>query len=191
MVRNACILVLSGLLLCFCSCKKDGSIQINAAPDSVKIKQTLIVGEWKLQKQTLVAYVNNTLTTDTTCLASSTVQSSATFNKDSTFTSTSNALITSGGLPSAISISIGGKYNFSKAAFNLAPTVSGLDFTVTGSFGTGTVTTLPTLTTITHTVTIIGISSTSLSFHTVDIYTETFDGTSTSYENIQNFYYSK
>lgn len=191
MVRNACILVLSGLFLCFCACKKEGNIQINPAPDSVKIKQTLIVGEWKLQKQTLVSYVDNILTTDTTCVASSTVQSKAKFNTDSTFTSTSNALISSGGLPSATSISIGGKYSFSKTAFNLTPTVSGLYFTVTGSFGTGTITTLPTLTTITHTVTIIGISSTSLSFHTVDIYTETFDGTSTTYENIQNFYYSK
>jgi hypothetical protein len=193
MVRNACILVLSGLFLCFCSCKKEGNIQINPAPDSVKIKQTLIVGEWKLQKQTLVSYVNNVLTVDTTCIASSTVQSTATFNKDSTFSSTSNALITNGGLPSAISVSVGGKYGFSKTSFNLAPTVAGLDFTLSGSFGTvtGPITTLPTLTIITHTVTIIGISNTSLSFHTVDIYTETFDGTSTTYENIQNFYYSK
>lgn len=185
--------MLSGLLFCFCSCKKDGNIQINAAPDSVKIKQTLIVGEWKLQKQTLVSYVNNALTVDTTCIASTTVQSSATFNKDSTFSSTSNALITNNGLPSAISISVGGKYNFSKTAFNLTPTVAGLDFAVSGSLGTitGPITSLPTITIITHIATIIGISSTSLSFHTVDIYTETFDGTSIAYKNIQNFYYSK
>lgn len=192
MVRNTFVLVLAGLLLCFCACKKNSSsIQINPAPDSLKIKQTLIVGQWKLQKQTLVSYINNVLVTDTTCVASDSVHSIAKFNNDSTFTSTSNALVTNGSLLSAISASVGGTYSFSKTTFNLTPTVTGLDFTVTGTLGSGIITSLPTLTTITHTVTIISISSTSLSFHTVDIYTETYDGTSTDHENIQNFYYTK
>ncbi|SDT45363.1 hypothetical protein SAMN05216490_3539 [Mucilaginibacter mallensis] len=191
MVRNTFVLVLAGLLLCFCACKKDSSIQVNPAPDSLKIKQTLIVGEWTLQKQTLVSYVNNVLITDTTCVASDSVHSIAKFNNDSTFKSTSNALVTSGSLPSAISASVGGTYSFSKTTFNLTPTVTGLDFSVTGTLSTGIITSLPTLTTITHTVTIISISSTSLAFHTVDIYTETYNGTSNAYEKIQNFYYSK
>jgi hypothetical protein len=189
MIRNNGFIFLSALLLCFCACKKSGSIEINPAPDSVKIKQTFIIGEWKLQKQTLLTYVNGLPQSDTTCVATDSTANFTKFNKDSTFTSVSSKNVVNVLSPSAISIS--GKYNISKSVFNLSPTVIGLDFSLNGGFTTGTITNSPLITPVYHAVNITRITATTLVLHTVDIYTETINGVSTAYKNIQNFYYTK
>jgi hypothetical protein len=191
MIRNTGFIFLSALLLCFCACKKSGSIEINPAPDSVKIKQTLIIGEWQLQKQTLLSYVNGLPQSDTTCVATDSTANFTKFNKDSTFTSVSSKNVVNVLSPSAISIGVGGKYSISKSVFNLSPSVIGLDFSLNGGFTTGTVTNSPLITLVYHAVNITRITATTLVLHTVDIYTETVNSVSTAYKNIQNFYYTK
>jgi hypothetical protein len=190
MIRNTYFSLLSALLLCLCACNKNSSVVVHAAPDSVKIKQTLIIGKWNLQKQQVVTNVNGVIQSDSIFSASDSVASYAQFNADTTFTSVSNKVVKTGSFPSAISATIGGNYSISKKAFALSPTMTGLDFTVNAIFTSGTPTS-PVMQIAYHSVSITNISANSLSLHTVDLYTLSTDNNTTAYKSIQDFYYTR
>lgn len=194
MNRNILIAVVATLILCFSACGKNNGPGNTNAPDSTKIKQTLIAGKWNMQKQTYVKYVNGTMQTDTTCLASDSLVSYVQFNADSgTFKSGSTQTIGVGNLSlngTIESITVGGLYSFTSTAFNLTPTVAGMYFANGVTLISG-VASLPIYALVSHTVKLDQLSTTHLSFFAEDVYQETANSVTTTYKVDQVFYYTK
>jgi len=194
MNRTILIAFAAVLILCFSACGKNNGSGNNNAPDSTKIKQTLIAGKWTMQKQTYVKYVNGIMQTDTTCIASDSLANYVQFNADSgTFKSGSIQTFGVGSLSLSAtveSITVGGLYSFTSTAFNLTPTVAGI-YLKNGVTLISGVASLPIYALVSHTVKLDQISTTHLSFFAEDVYQETINSVTATYKVDQVFYYTK
>jgi len=172
----------------FFSCKPDKN---SVAP--LQASQKMIVGTWTLQQERYSQYVDGQKQVDTTLNATEYNRAYVKFNGNGTFSSASiyaspNFGSLSGGLTSTAD-STSGTFTFTGSTFSLSEPIAGL---ATGSTLTAiNVTTAPVIKPVSHSVSIIQLTSQSLKVHTEYIYTYTVNNLSQTYKMDDDYYYTR
>lgn len=148
--------------------------------------QTLIVGKWTLQQQHAVLYIDNVKVIDTVYNASSYAYADVQFNSNGTFSTSSRYL------PTALSQNLGtvpntmngnGTFSISGNVLTMKPGVAGW---FTYPIGTSS---LPTNSSFTLQEN--QLTSSKLSLHTTSSFTFTNSGGSHTYNEADDYYYTK
>ncbi len=173
------------------SCSKGGKT-IGVAQSS----QQLIAGQWSLQQEKVVQYVNGKVQSDTSYNSSANNIARLQFNKDGTFHSIS--LYSTGPIGGNLSAagvttadSTAGVFSFAGTNFNVSAPIAGLGSS-SFAFGTLTNNTNPAVfSPVTNTIKVTELTANRLTLHTENIYILVSSGTSQTYKNECDYYFSR
>jgi hypothetical protein len=157
---------------------------------------SLIIGQWTLQQEKYVQYVDAVKTQDVILNASSNNIATVQFNKDGTFASASvysSDPTTSGlgSLPANVSAATTGTYGFADNLFHMSPYVTGLASGDAGFYGFITTSSIPAYSPVSNTVKINQLTASDLNMHIEVVYTLTSDNVVQTYKTVGDYYYSK
>lgn len=172
-------------------CQKAGT----TPPALDNSEQTMIIGKWNLQKQSVVVLVNNVKQTDTSYLASDNNAGYVNFKNDGTYSSVSVSRSDAGsgnlgsGASNITSVdSTSGTYHFVNAVFAMStPGVAGFGSSFYGTTATET----PVLNILSRSATITKLTTTDLALHVELVYTATTSTESKTYQTGSDYYYTK
>ena len=190
MRRSFTCVVLFYAAVMIISCSKGGKT-IGFSQSS----QQLIAGQWILQQQKVVQYVNSVARLDTTYNASQNNIAKIQFNKDGTFHSISlystgqyNGSLSASGVTTADSTA--GVFSFAGTNFNVSAPIAGLG---SGGFAFGTtITNNPAVfTPVSNTITVTQLTASRLSLHTENIYTLTSNQVTQTFRNVCDYYFTR
>ena len=188
MRRFYCFYLFIFVSLLFVACKPDKN---NLAP--LQASQKMIVGTWTLQQERYTQCVDGQKQVDTTLNATEYNRAYVKFNGNGSFSSAGvyaspNSGSLSGGLMNAAD-STSGTFTFTGSALSLSEPIAGL---ATGATLTAiSVSSAPVITPVSHSVSIIQLTSQSLKIHTEYIYTYTVNNLSQTYKMDDDYYYAR
>ena len=173
------------------SCSKGGKTL--GIPQS---SQQLIAGQWSLQQQKVVQYLNGVVQLDTTYNTSLNNVARIQFNKDGTFysisfysTGTNSNNLSPGAVTTADSTA--GVFSFAGTNFNVSAPIAGLGssgFPV----GLSTVTANPAVfTPVSNSITVTQLTASRLSLHTENIYTLSSNQVSQTFKYECDYYFTR
>lgn len=168
-------LLVSGLF----ACKKDSKRELAAK----------LMGNWTLQRQNAVQYIDGVKQADTVFLASGNSSANVDFNPDGHYTS--NSIFVNPGLGGGSNSSqINGTYTFDGSAFSVSAGVSGFSNFGFFAFSTTAQTTAPMVQYGAYTAHIDQLTANKLTLHTETNYTVNGENSTHAYQLIYDLYYT-
>ena len=171
------------------SCSKGGKT-LGIAQSS----QQLIAGQWSLQQQKVVQYLNGIVQLDTTYNTSANNVARIQFNKDGTFYSISFYSTNTNNLsPGAVTTadSTAGVFSFAGTNFNVSAPIAGLG---SGGFPVGALTTTvnpAVFTPVSNGISVMQLTSSRLTLHTENIYTLTSNQVTQTFKYECDYYFTR